>query len=51
MGNSGVVLVCEIKRPEDIPFILLISILFTQWHVTPLKLPIFHQLVENMELI
>ncbi len=41
MGNSGVVLVCEIKRPKDIPFILLISILFTQWHVTPLKLPTF----------
>ncbi|MGQ5709265.1 hypothetical protein [Lactobacillus sp. PSON] len=41
MGNSGVILVCDIQRPEDIPFILLISILFTQWHVTPLKLPTF----------
>ncbi|GAA3636918.1 hypothetical protein GCM10022297_14350 [Lactobacillus hamsteri] len=41
MGNSGVVLVCNVTRPEDIPFILLISILFTQWHVTPLRLPTF----------
>lgn len=41
MGHSGVDLVCEISRPEDIPFILLISVLFTQWHVTPLKLPTF----------
>lgn len=41
MEKSGVVLVCDIKRPEDIPFILLISVLFTQWHVTPLKLPTF----------
>lgn len=41
MGNSGVVLVCDILRPEDIPFILLISVLFTQWHVTPLRLPTF----------
>lgn len=41
MGHAGVDLVCEIVRPEDIPFILLISILFTQWHVTPLRLPTF----------
>lgn len=41
MGNSGVVLVCDILRPEDVPFILLISVLFTQWHVTPLRLPTF----------
>ena len=31
----------DISKPEDIPFILLTSILFTQWHVTPLKLPTF----------
>ncbi|WP_168180807.1 MULTISPECIES: hypothetical protein [Lactobacillus] len=41
MGNSGVILVCNIERPEDIPFILLISILFTQWHISPLRLPTF----------
>lgn len=41
MGNSGVVLVCDVQRPEDVPFILLISVLFTQWHMTPLKLPTF----------
>lgn len=41
MGHNGVDLICEISRPEDIPFILLISVLFTQWHVTPLKLPTF----------
>lgn len=47
IGNSGVVLVCDIKRPEDIPFILLISVLFTQWHVTPLKLPTFPPLTRK----
>lgn len=41
MDHSGVDLVCEISRPEDIPFILLISVLFTQWHITPLRLPTF----------
>lgn len=41
VGDSGVVLVCDIQRPEDIPFILLISVLFTQWHITPLRLPTF----------
>lgn len=39
MGDSGVVLLCTIKRPEDVPFILLIAVLFTQWHVKPLRLP------------
>lgn len=41
VGNSGVVLICHISRPEDVPFILLISVLFTQWHVKPLRLPTF----------
>ena len=41
MGAHGVVLVCDISKPEDVPFILISSVLFTQWHVTPLKLPIF----------
>ncbi|CCI82732.1 hypothetical protein [Lactobacillus hominis] len=36
---DGTGLCCSIARPEDVPFILLISILFTQWHTTPLKLP------------
>lgn len=39
--DSGVCLICDIKHPEDVPFLLLSSILFTQWHVTPLKLPEF----------
>ncbi|MBP2057695.1 uncharacterized protein YxjI [Lactobacillus colini] len=29
----------DIAHPEDVPFILLISILFTQLHTPPLKLP------------
>ncbi len=37
----GVVLTCDIDRPEDVPFILLCATLFTQWHTTPLKLPTF----------
>ncbi|MBD5431438.1 hypothetical protein [Lactobacillus agrestimuris] len=41
MGDNGVVLVCNISKFEDIPYILLITVLLTQWHVTPLKLPIF----------
>lgn len=44
VGKSGVDLICVIDRPEDIPFILLISVLFTQWHVTPLRLPTFPSL-------
>lgn len=47
VGNSGVVLVCDVMRPEDVPFILLISVLFTQWHVTPLKLPTFPPLTRR----
>jgi uncharacterized protein YxjI len=39
IAKDGVELVCQISRPEDVPFILLISILFTQWHLHPLKLP------------
>lgn len=34
-------LIYDIKHPEDVPFILLISILFTQLHIPPLKLPQF----------
>lgn len=41
IDKSGVDIICNISRPEDVPFILLISVLFTQWHVTPLRLPIF----------
>lgn len=37
----GVVLTCNILRPEDVPFILLCATLFTQWHTTPLRLPTF----------
>lgn len=39
IDENGFSLICNIDRPEDVPFILLISILFTQWHATPLKLP------------
>lgn len=39
--SEGVVLICDIERPEDVPFILLCATLFTQWHTTPLRLPTF----------
>ncbi|MEB3364305.1 hypothetical protein SDC49_13705 [Lactobacillus sp. R2/2] len=39
--SEGVVLICDIDRPEDVPFILLCATLFTQWHTTPLRLPTF----------
>ena len=39
VADKGVTLTCQISREEDTPFILLIAVLFTQWHVTPLKLP------------
>lgn len=39
--KNGVVLTCNIARPEDVPFILLCATLFTQWHTTPLRLPTF----------
>lgn len=50
MGDHGVVLVCDISKPEDVPFILLTSVLFTQWHVTPLKLPTFPPLNRKFEV-
>lgn len=39
VADKGISLTCQISREEDTPFILLIAILFTQWHVTPLDLP------------
>lgn len=45
--DHGAVLNCNILRPEDVPFILLISVLFTQWHVTPLELPDFLPLINS----
>lgn len=39
VADKGVTLTCQISREEDTPFILLIAVLFTQWHVTPLDLP------------
>ena len=39
VADKGVTLTCQISREEDTPFILLIAVLFTQWHVTPLNLP------------
>lgn len=50
MGDHGVVLVCDISKPEDVPFILLTSVLFTQWHITPLKLPTFPPLGKKIEI-
>lgn len=41
MSKLGVILTCDILRPEDVPFILLCATLFTQWHTTPLRLPTF----------
>ncbi|RMC49111.1 hypothetical protein [Lactobacillus sp. ESL0228] len=41
MNKLGVILTCDILRPEDVPFILLCATLFTQWHTTPLRLPTF----------
>lgn len=46
--SSGVTLCCEISKPEDVPFILLTTILLTQWHVTPLKLPTFPPLGQKI---
>lgn len=50
VGDHGVVLVCDISKPEDVPFILLTSVLFTQWHVTPLKLPTFPPIGKKFEI-
>lgn len=41
VSGSEYILTYNISRPEDVPFILLISILFTQLHIPPLKLPQF----------
>ena len=40
--DMGLTLSCDISRPEDAPFIILISLLFTQWHTKPLFLPTFN---------
>lgn len=50
VDGHGVVLVCNIQKPEDVPFILLTSVLFTQWHVTPLKLPTFPPITKGFEI-
>ncbi len=39
--DSGLALVCDIKSYQDIPYILLITGLFSQWSATPLELPQF----------
>lgn len=49
IDHNGVDLVCEILRPEDVPFILLITILFTQWHATPLRLPKFPPIINKFQ--
>lgn len=41
VSGGEYILTYNISRPEDVPFILLISILFTQLHTPPLKLPQF----------
>lgn len=50
VDDHGVVLICNIQKPEDVPFILLTSVLFTQWHVTPLKLPTFPPITKGLEI-
>ncbi|WP_317638234.1 hypothetical protein [Lactobacillus xylocopicola] len=50
MKKSGVVLTCDIARPEDVPFILLCATLFTQWHTTPLRLPTFPPIGGNYKV-
>ena len=40
--DAGLTWSCDISRPEDVPFIILISLLFTQWHTKPLFLPTFN---------
>ena len=40
--DTGLTWTCDISRPEDVPFIILISLLFTQWHTKPLLLPTFN---------
>lgn len=39
--NDGNTLSCNIQNTATVPFILLSAMLFTQWHVTPLRLPYF----------
>lgn len=41
ISGDDYTLLYNISHPEDVPFILLISILFTQLHIPPLKLPHF----------
>lgn len=48
--KMGVVLTCDIVRPEDVPFILLCATLFTQWHTTPLQLPTFPPIGQNYKV-
>lgn len=50
VAKHGIVLECNITKPEDTPFILLTSVLFTQWHVTPLKLPVFPPIAKTLEM-
>ncbi|WEV40471.1 hypothetical protein [Lactobacillus sp. ESL0681] len=50
VNKTGVVLTCDISRPEDVPFILLCATLFTQWHTTPLKLPTFPPIGGNISI-
>ncbi|GHV98314.1 hypothetical protein lacNasYZ03_00720 [Lactobacillus nasalidis] len=47
VDDKGVTLTCQISREEDTPFILLIAVLFTQWHVTPLDLPDFLPIISR----
>ena len=49
--ENGYTLSCKIKKPEDVPFILLTSILFTQWHSTPLHLPAFPIFPQKFRLV
>lgn len=48
ISSDGDTLSCEIHDTSTVPFILLSSMLFTQWHITPLKLPRFSLLPSNL---
>lgn len=46
--SNGNTLSCEIKDIDTLPFILLSSMLFTHWHVTPLHLPELSTIYKNI---
>lgn len=41
MGAKGLVAECQIKHPEDVPYVLLVAALLSEWNYKELKLPEF----------